>query len=111
MFTGWPSATGFAAPDRMHTLGEQLARPEIGRPLEDDCASGRELGGLAAASLAERVATGRSEALGRPCLDVGWKRGTLEAVYRRREAAWRPTSVSRCAESATARHGTSTRKK
>jgi hypothetical protein len=24
MFTGWPSAIGFAAPDRMHTQGEQL---------------------------------------------------------------------------------------
>eukprot|EP00966_Prymnesium_polylepis_P153759 3550689-Prymnesium_polylepis.1 len=65
MLTGWPPANGFAASGRMHVLGEQLGRPEIGRRLgDDDRASRRQLGGLAAASLAERIATGRSEALG-----------------------------------------------
>eukprot|EP00966_Prymnesium_polylepis_P326982 7382856-Prymnesium_polylepis.1 len=66
----------------MHALVEQPERAEVGRRLgDDDRASRRQLGGLAAASLAERIATGRSEALGRPCLDVGWKRGTLAALY------------------------------
>jgi hypothetical protein len=70
MLTGWPPATGFAASDRMHGLGEQLGRPEIGRQFgDDDRASCRQLGGLAAASLEERIATGRSEALGGHAFD------------------------------------------
>jgi hypothetical protein len=56
----------------MHALGEQLGRPEIGRRLgDDDRASRRQLGGLATASLAERIATGRSEALVGHGFDVG----------------------------------------
>eukprot|EP00966_Prymnesium_polylepis_P034584 804486-Prymnesium_polylepis.1 len=41
------------------------------------------LGGLAAAFLAKRIAMGRSEALERPWLNVGWKRGTLVPSYHR----------------------------
>ena len=56
MLTGWPPATGIAAPTRMHVLVEQPRRPEVGRHHEDDDrACCRQLGGLAAASLAERI--------------------------------------------------------
>eukprot|EP00966_Prymnesium_polylepis_P281706 6509687-Prymnesium_polylepis.1 len=57
MLTGWPPATGFAAPDRMHALGEQLGRPEIGR----QHGGGRrpELTNMSSCRLLDSVAPGR----------------------------------------------------
>ena len=56
MLTGSALSTGIAAPHRMHALVEQPGRPEIGRHHEDDDrACCRQLRGLAAASLAERI--------------------------------------------------------
>eukprot|EP00966_Prymnesium_polylepis_P161142 3723676-Prymnesium_polylepis.2 len=65
MLTGSALATGFAAPTRMHVLVLQPRRAAIGRQLgDDDRASCRQVGGLAAAILAERIQEERLEALG-----------------------------------------------
>eukprot|EP00966_Prymnesium_polylepis_P082590 1912552-Prymnesium_polylepis.2 len=73
MLTGPAPATGSAAPDhRCAALGDQPGRPdEIGRQHgDDDCACCRQatgqLGGLAAASLAERIPYRKSAGLERP---------------------------------------------
>eukprot|EP00966_Prymnesium_polylepis_P095942 2222875-Prymnesium_polylepis.1 len=59
MFTGWPSATGFAAPDCMCGLGEQHRRQLIGRRLGvDDRACRRQLGTLEGVNLAECISHG-----------------------------------------------------
>eukprot|EP00966_Prymnesium_polylepis_P117394 2713131-Prymnesium_polylepis.1 len=62
----------------MHALVEQPGRAATRETLGDERSpSASRRGQLTAASLAEHIGRGASEALGGHAFDVGWKRGTL----------------------------------
>eukprot|EP00966_Prymnesium_polylepis_P219505 5078372-Prymnesium_polylepis.1 len=83
MFIGLPPATGFAAPTPMHALGENRPGAVPGERRIDSITAWRlvsmpQTARRPRSCLPHRAhSLSRSEALERPRLPVGWKRGTL----------------------------------